>query len=56
MKDEILAKIVFLGQPSSARQKAGRPQMAWQEISRKVLREMGTSWEGVKREAWNRFG
>ena len=30
--------------------------MGWEDVVRKDLREMGTSWEGVKREALNRLG
>ena len=38
MKDEGLPKIVFVGQPSKAKQKAVRPRKMWKD-----LREMGTT-------------
>ena len=56
MKDDILSKIVVVGQPSRVKRKAGRPLIGWDEIVRKDLREMGTFWEGVKSEALNRLG
>ena len=30
--------------------------MEWEKVVRKKLWEIGTSWEGVKREASNRLG
>jgi len=36
--------------------KAGRPRLDWENVKNKDLKEMGTSWEGVKREALNRLG
>jgi hypothetical protein len=33
--------------------KAGRPRLGWEDITKKDLNEMGTSWEGVNREAFN---
>ena len=56
MKDDKLPKIVLFGQPSGATQKAGRPCLGWEDVINKDLKEMGTSWEGVKREASNRLG
>ena len=56
MKDERLQKIVLFGHPSGTKQKAGRPRLGWEDIINKDLKEMETSWEGVKREALNRLG
>ena len=56
IKDDRLPKIVLFGQPSGATQKAGRLCLGWKDVINKDLKEMGTSWEGVKREALNRFG
>ena len=56
MKDDRLPKIVLFGQPSEATQKTGRPCLGWEDAINKYLKEMGTSWEGVKREALNRLG
>jgi len=50
-----LPKIVLFSQPSRAKWKAGRPWLGWEDV-KKDLREMGTSWEGVKRDALNRLG
>ena len=49
--DEGLPKIFWptvLGQTEM-----DHPQIGWEEIVRKDLREIGTSWEGVKRQALN---
>ena len=54
MKDDRLPKIVLFGQPSGATQKAGCPCLGREDVINKDLKEMGTSWEGVKREALNR--
>ena len=51
MKDERLPMIVLFGQPSGATRKAGRPRLGWDDVINKDLKEMGTSWEVVKREA-----
>ena len=56
MKDDRLPKIVLFGQPSGATRKAGRPFLGWEDVISKDLKEMGTSWEGVKREALNILG
>ena len=56
MKDDRLLKIVLFGQLSGATQKAGCPCLCWEDVINKDLNEMGTSWEGVKREALNRLG
>ena len=56
MKDDRLPKIVLFGQPSGATRKAGRPCLGWEDVINNDLKEMGTSWEGVKREALNRLG
>ena len=36
--------------------KSGRPCLGWEDVINKDLKEMGTSWEGVKREALDRLG
>ena len=51
-----LPKIALFGQPSRAKQKEGGPCLGWEDVIKKDLKEMGTFWEGVKREALNRFG
>jgi hypothetical protein len=56
MKDDRLPKIVLFGQPSRAKRKAGRPRLGWEDVIKKDLKEMGTSWADVKREALNRLG
>ena len=56
MKDDRLPKIVLFGQPSGATRKAGRSRLGWEDVINKDLKEMGTSWEGVKREALNILG
>ena len=56
MKDGRLPKIILFGQPSRAKWKAGRFHLGWEDVIKKDLKEMGTSWEGVKREALNRLG
>ena len=52
-KDERLLKIVLFGQPSRAKRKAGHPRLGWEDVIKKDLKEMGTSLEGLKREALN---
>ena len=56
MKDDRLPKIILFGQSSGATRKAGRPCLGREDVINKDLKEMGTSWEGVKREALNRLG
>jgi hypothetical protein len=56
MKYDRFLKIVLFSQPSRAKRKAGRPLLGWEDVLKKDLMEMGTSWEGVKREALNRIG
>ena len=56
MKDNRLTKIVLFGQPSGATRKVGCPCLGWEDVINKHLKEMETSWEGVKREALNRLG
>ena len=51
MKDDRLPKV--FGQPSRAKRKAGHPRLRWEDVIKKDLKEIGTSWEGVKREALN---
>ncbi|XP_065568986.1 uncharacterized protein LOC136032640 [Artemia franciscana] len=40
----------------TAKRKAGRPLLGWEDVIKKNIKEMGTSWEGVKRKALNRLG
>ena len=54
MNDDRLPKIVLFDQPSRANRKVDRPR--WKDVIKKDLRKMGTSWDGVKREALNRLG
>ena len=56
MEDDRLPKIVLFRQPSGATRKAGRPHLGWKDVINKDLKEMETSWEGVKREALNILG
>ena len=49
-------RLSFFGQLSGATRKAGRPCLGWEDVINKELGEMGTSWEGVKKEALNRLG
>ena len=55
MKDDRLPKIFLFGEPSRAKWKARRPRPGWEDVIKKGLKEMETSWEGVKREALNRL-
>ena len=54
MKHDILPKIVLFGQPSRVKWKAGCPLLGWEDIIKKDIKKMGTSWEGVKWKALNR--
>ena len=56
MKDDRLPKIVLFGQPSGATRKAGRLCLGLEDAINKDLKEMGTSWESVKRDSLNRLG
>ena len=56
MRDDRLPKIVIFGQLSRAKRKAGRPRLGREDVIKKDLKEMGTSWEGLKREALNKSG
>ena len=51
MRDDGLPKIVLFGQPAGATRKEDRPRLGWEDVINKYLKEMATSWEGVKREA-----
>ena len=51
----LLSRLGFFGQPSEAKQKAGRPRLGWEDVINKDLKEMGTFWEGVKREPIDRL-
>ena len=48
MEKDRWPKIVFFGQPSKAKRKAGCPRLGWEDIVKK-LREMGNSYEDAKR-------
>ena len=52
MKDDRLPKIVLFSQQSGAKRKAGLPHLGWEDVINKDLKDMRTSWEGVKREAF----
>jgi len=54
MKDDRLPQI--FGQPFEATQKAGRLRLGREDFINKDLKEMGISWENVKREALNKLG
>ena len=56
MKDDRLLKIVLFGQPSRAKQKADRPCLGWDDVIKKDLKEVGTFWRSVKREALKGLG
>ena len=56
MKDDRLPKIVLFSQPSRAKRKAACPWLGWEDIINKYLKEIGTTWEVVKRDALNRLG
>ena len=49
MKDDRLPKIVLFGHPSGATRKAGRPRLGWEDVINKDLKEIETSWEGLKK-------
>ena len=55
MKDDRLPKVVLFGQPARANRKASCPLLGWEDVIKKDLKEMETSWEGVKRMALNRL-
>ena len=44
MNDDRLPKSVLVGQTSRAKRKAGRPEMEWEEVARKGLREIEVLW------------
>ena len=56
MKDDRLPKIVLFGSPSGAKRKTGQPRLWWKDVTKKDLKGMGTSWEGVRRKALNILG
>ena len=56
MKDDRLPKIVLFGQPFKTKRKAGCPRLGLEDVIKKDLKELATSWEGVKRETLNRLG
>jgi hypothetical protein len=53
MKDDRLLKTVLFGQPSRVDREAGRLRLGWEDVTKKDLRDIGASWEGVKRNALN---
>ena len=44
MKGDRLSKIVLFGRPPGAKRKAGRTRLGWEDVIKKDLKEMGTSW------------
>ena len=56
MNDDRLPKIFLFGELSRAKRKKARPRLGWEDVIKKDLKEMGVSWEGVKRGALNRLG
>ena len=57
MKDDRLSKIVLFGRPSRAKRKADCPRLGSENVVRKDLKQLGTSWVGIKREDYlNRSG
>ena len=56
MKDDRFPKIVLFGQPCRTKLTAGHPRPGWEDVVKKDLKDMGTLWDGVKREALNRLG
>ena len=54
-KDDRLSEIVLVDQSSRTKRKVGHPQIGLGDVIRKDLKEMGTFWVGVKREALNRL-
>ena len=55
IKDDRLPKIVLFGKPTVTKRKPGHPQLGWEEVIRKDLKEIETSWDDVKRKALNRL-
>ena len=56
MQDDIFPKSVLFGQPSKVKRETGCPRLMWEDVIKKDLKEMGTSWEGVKSVALNKLG
>jgi len=56
MKDDRLPKIVLFGESSRDKRKAGRSRLGWEDVIKIDLKEIGTSWEGVKRQPLNKLG
>jgi hypothetical protein len=56
MKEYILLNFVLFGEPSRAKQIAGHSRLRLEGVINEDLKEMGTSWEALKREALNRVG
>jgi hypothetical protein len=55
-KEDRLLKIALFVLLFYASKKNGSLRLGWDDVVRKDLSKMGTSWEGVKREALNRLG
>ena len=55
-KDDRLTKIILVCQLSRGKRKAYCPRLGWEDVKKKVLKEMENSKESVKREALNRLG
>ena len=54
INDDILSKIVLVGKPSRVKRKSGRHQLGCEVVVTKYLREMVTSSEDVRKQAFNR--
>ena len=55
MKDDRMPKIVLFGKRSRDNREAGLPWLELKDVIRKDLKEMETSWEGVKMGALNKL-
>jgi len=56
MKDDRLPKTVLFHHPSRTKRGVACPRLGWEDFTKKDLKEMGISWEDIKREASNRLG
>ena len=53
--DDRLPKIFLFGRPSRVKRTAVRPCLWWEDVIKKDLQEIETSWEEVKKEALHRL-